>query len=128
METWAHGVDVSDALGRPVVVSDRLRNVCHLGVGARAYSFWQNGATDPGDPVRVALTAPSGETWSWGPEDAADAVTGSALDFALLVTQRRHRADTALQVRGSTAEAWLGVAQAFAGPSGGGRQPLGTRA
>nr|BFE60259.1 TIGR03084 family metal-binding protein [Dactylosporangium thailandense] len=124
METWAHGQDVADALDLPPVVTDRLRSVCHIGIGARAYSFWQNAVTDPGDPIRVEVTGPSGQLWTWGPRDAADRVTGTALDLALLVTHRRHRSDTSLTVTGETAEAWLAIAQAFAGPSGGGRQPL----
>jgi uncharacterized protein (TIGR03084 family) len=75
--------------------------------------------------VRVELNAPDGELWTWGPEEAADRVAGLALDFCLLVTQRRHRADTALEATGAVAQEWLGIAQAFAGPPGGGREPLG---
>jgi uncharacterized protein (TIGR03084 family) len=73
-------------------------------------------------PIRVELRAPSGDTWTWGPEDAPDRVTGAALDFCLLVTQRRHRDDVTLEVRGDAAAEWLRIAQAFAGPPGGGRQ------
>ena len=124
METWAHGVDICDALGLPVIVSDRLRSVCHISIGARAYSFFVNGAHDPGDPIRCELTSPSGELWSWGPEDAANRVTGAALDLALVVTQRRHLEDTQLVVTGPTAAAWMAIAQSFAGVSGGGRKPL----
>ncbi len=51
------------------------------------------------------------------------AVRGDALDFCLVVTQRRHPADTALVVEGPAAEEWMGIAQAFAGPPGPGRQP-----
>ena len=54
---------------------------------------------------------------------AADSVTGSALDFCLVVTQRRHLADTDLVVRGPLAEEWMSIAQAFAGPPGEGRAP-----
>ena len=50
---------------------------------------------------------PSGELWTWGPEDAAQTVTGSAYDFCLLVTQRVHRADTDLVAVGADAEQWL---------------------
>ena len=53
--------------------------------------------------------------------DAADRVSGPALDFCLLVTQRRHRADLALVPTGHAADDWLDIAQAFAGPPGGGR-------
>ncbi len=57
------------------------------------------------------------------PKDAAQHVTGPALDFCLLVTQRRHRDDLALVAEGADADGWLDIAQAFAGPPGEGRKP-----
>ncbi|OEV05086.1 hypothetical protein AN216_04520 [Streptomyces oceani] len=66
-------------------------------------------------------------SWAYGPSDARQRVTGPALDFCLLATQRTHRADTALRADGAEAERWLGLVQAFAGPSGAGRQPRGVR-
>lgn len=122
METWAHGQDVVDALGAEPVVTDRLRHVCELGVRARPFSFLVNRRQDPGGPVHVDLATP-GTRWRWGPEDAADRISGHAFDFALLVTRRRHRADTDLVVEGPTARAWMEIAQAFAGPPGPGRAP-----
>jgi uncharacterized protein (TIGR03084 family) len=59
--------------------------------------------------------------WTWGPDDALQRVTGPAVDFCLLVTQRRHRDDLALVAEGVDADAWLDIAQAFAGPPGEGR-------
>jgi hypothetical protein len=50
-------------------------------------------------------------------------VTGTALDFCLVVTQRWHRADTGLVASGPAAEGWIAIAQAFAGPPGPGRTP-----
>ncbi|MGN6605618.1 MAG: TIGR03084 family metal-binding protein [Jatrophihabitans sp.] len=123
METWAHSLDVHDALGVAPELSDRIRNIAHLGVRTRDFAFTVRGETVPGEPFRVELTAPSGEVWTWGPEDAAQRVTGSALDFCLLVTQRRHRADLALHATGEQADRWLDIAQAFAGPPGTGREP-----
>lgn len=117
METWAHGVDIRDALGVPLEPSGRLRHVCHIGYGARGYSFAVHGVTDPGDPVRLEVEAPDGTQWAWGPEDADDRVTGPALDVALVLAQRRHRSRTAVQVSGPAAELWLSIAQAFAGPA-----------
>jgi uncharacterized protein (TIGR03084 family) len=70
--------------------------------------------------VHVALTAPDGTWWTWG-DDAADAVRGDALDFCLVVTQRRHLDDTDLSVTGPVARQWIAIAQAFAGPAGAGR-------
>lgn len=123
METWAHALDVHDALGRRPDVTDRIRHVAHLGVRTRDYAFANNGLEPPAGEFRVALTAPSGEAWTWGPEDAAQSVTGSAYDFCQLVTQRVHRDDTDLATVGADAEKWLTIAQAFAGPAGGGRDP-----
>ncbi|MGD9959999.1 TIGR03084 family metal-binding protein [Nocardioides sp.] len=121
METWAHALDVADALGVRREESDRIRHVVHLGVRTRAFSHVNAGLEKPTDEVRVELTAPSGDQWAYGREDAEQRVTGPALDFALLVTQRRHRDDLALVATGQAAETWLRVAQAFAGPPGGGR-------
>jgi uncharacterized protein (TIGR03084 family) len=121
METWAHGLDVYAALGIDPEVSDRVRHVAHLGVRTRNYSFAANGLDAPAEEFRVRLTAPSGETWSWGPEEAPQSVRGSAYDFCLLVTQRVHRGDTDLQATGPDADRWLDIAQCFAGPPGTGR-------
>ncbi|GAB2927424.1 TIGR03084 family metal-binding protein [Rhodococcus aerolatus] len=123
METWAHGRDVADALGVAVPVTDRVRHVCHLGVRTRGFAHVVHGLDVPEGDVRVELTGPSGDTWTWGAADAADRVTGPAEDFALLVTQRRHRDDLALTATGAGAQRWLGIAQAFAGAPGPGREP-----
>ena len=93
METWAHGQDVADTLGVRREPTARLRHVAHIGIGARAYSYVVNGREVPTTPIRVELAAPDGGTWTWGPEDASDRVAGPALDFCLVVTQRRHLAD-----------------------------------
>jgi uncharacterized protein (TIGR03084 family) len=94
----------------------------HLGVRARRNSYAANGAEMPEGEVRVEVRAPSGETWAWN-ESEVDRVTGSALDFCLVVTQRRHLADTDLVVEGPLATGWMEIAQAFAGPPGAGRAP-----
>jgi uncharacterized protein (TIGR03084 family) len=123
METWAHGLDVYAALGIEPVVTDAVRHVCHLGIRTRDWAFRTHGLAVPAEEFRVDLVGPGGDVWSWGPEDARQTVTGSAYDFARLVTQRIHRADTALEAVGEDADRWLDVAQAFAGPPGAGRQP-----
>lgn len=123
METWAHGQDVRDALGAPCSVSDRLRHLCHLGTAARTYTYLVHGVEDPGTPVRVVAHAPDGSRWVFGPPEAAEEITGSALGLALVFTQRRHPADTDVVAHGATAAQWLAIAQAFAGPAGPGREP-----
>jgi uncharacterized protein (TIGR03084 family) len=123
METWAHGQDVADALGVVRLAGDRLRHVAHLGVRTRDFAFLLRDRTPPAEQFRVELSAPSGELWAWGPPDAAQSIAGPALDFCLLVTQRRHRADLALVAVGADADEWLDIAQAFAGAPGTGRTP-----
>lgn len=123
METWAHGQDVADALGRTRPPSGGLRHVCFLGYRSIPNSYRSRRLEVPEDPVRVVLEGTDGDQWTFGPPDAANQVRGSALDFCLVVTQRRHRDDTDLLCEGPVATQWLGIAQAFAGPPGPGRQP-----
>lgn len=125
METWAHSLDVHEALGAEPERTDRIRHVAHLAVRTRNYSFVTNGLEKPAEEFRIELTAPSGETWTYGPEDAAQRVTGPAYDLCLLATQRVHRSDTALVATGADADRWLDVIQCFAGPPGGGREAKG---
>ncbi len=122
METWAHGQDIADAVGVHRIPTDRLRHVAHIGIRALPYSFAVNDQPVPTEPIRVELAGPHGDLWHWGPDDATDRVSGTALDFCLVVTQRRHRDDTGLTVSGSTANAWIAIAQAFAGAAGPGRK------
>ncbi|MFE6285718.1 TIGR03084 family metal-binding protein [Streptomyces sp. NPDC057877] len=128
METWAHGLDIADALGVAPAPTDRLRHIARLGFRTRDFAHTVHGLPAPADPFRVELTSPSGEPWTYGPEDAPQRVTGPALDFCLLVTQRAHRADLALRAEGPDADRWLDIAQAFAGPPGEGRAPKGAGA
>jgi uncharacterized protein (TIGR03084 family) len=126
METWAHGQDIADALGVRREPTARLRHVAHIGVRTRDFAYLVRDLTPPTEEFRVELMGPGNELWTWGPEDAAQRVTGPALEFCLLVSQRVHRADTALVAVGADAEAWLEIAQAFAGPPGKGRE-IGSR-
>ncbi len=121
METWAHGQDVADALGVVRTPTARLRHIAHLGVRTRNYAYLVHGRTAPAEEFRVELTAPDGSRWTWGPADAAQRISGSALDFCQLVTQRRHLDDLDLAVVGDDAAEWVSLAQAFAGPPGVGR-------
>ena len=118
MEVWAHGTDVCDTVGAPREPTHRLRHVAQLGYITRAWTYINRGQPAPEADVSVELTAPAGDIWTWGDADAAgdNAVRGPALDFCLVVTQRRHVADTGLEVTGEHATDWLSKAQAFAGP------------
>jgi len=123
METWSHGQDVADGLGVARQSTDRVRHVAFLGVRTRGHSFAIRGRSAPEAPVFVGLALPSGAGWMDGDPAAADRVTGPAVDFGLVVTQRRHVADTDLVIEGPVATEWMRIAQAFAGPPGSGRRP-----
>jgi uncharacterized protein (TIGR03084 family) len=123
MEHWSHGLDVFDAAGATPVDTDRLRHIAHLGYISRDYAYRAHGLAAPSTPLRVVLEAPSGDEWTWGPEDAPDRISGSAGDFCRVVTQRIHPSDTALRAEGDAAREFLSIAQAFAGPPGEGRAP-----
>ena len=115
MECWAHGHDVAEAVGVQRLPSVWLKHVAHIGVGARAFSLLINQLPEDSQSIRVELTAPGGELWTWGDETSDQRVLGDALDFCLVVTQRRALSESQLTVVGDSATTWMRIAQAFAG-------------
>jgi uncharacterized protein (TIGR03084 family) len=126
METWAHGVDIVESLGLTREPTERLRHVAQLGFITRRWSYSVRGETEPPGTVRLALESPRGDEWRWGPDDADDSIEGSAEEFCLVVTQRRHPSDTSL-VAGELGAHWLQRAQAFAGAPSEGPRPRSRR-
>lgn len=116
MEVWAHGHEIADILGVDRSPSDRLENIALIGVRTFGWTFANRGLPIPPMPPRVTLTSPAGATWQWHAESKVGQVTGSALEFAQVVTQVRNIADTQLAVVGETARHWMAIAQCFAGP------------
>ncbi|TCL01508.1 uncharacterized protein (TIGR03084 family) [Shimia isoporae] len=115
METWAHGFEVFDVLGRSRSETDRIKNIVVLGVNTFGWSHQVHSLPVPEKMPRLSLTAPSGEVWTFG-EDTENTITGPAVDFAAVVTQTRAIADTNLTVEGTAAQIWMNNAQCFAGP------------
>jgi uncharacterized protein (TIGR03084 family) len=115
MEVWAHGQDIYDLFAVRRRNTDRIRNICEIGVRTYGWTFDNRGLARPGPPPAVTLTGPSAAEWRWN-DGAQGQVEGSAEDFALVVTQRRHLDDTTLRYSGFNAHAWLLTAQCFAGP------------
>jgi uncharacterized protein (TIGR03084 family) len=114
METWAHGHEIFDRLGAVREETDRIRNIVVLGVNTYAFAFRLRGEDPPGPMPQVVLTAPSGAEWVHG-EPGNGRVVGSAVAFAEVVTQTRAFADVDLRAEGPAAEAWMAIAQCFAG-------------
>jgi uncharacterized protein (TIGR03084 family) len=123
MELFGHGQDIADARRVCRIPTRRIAHVARFGVRTRDFSYVSRGLTPPAEPFRVELVGPAGQLWAWGPEDASQVVSGPALDFCLLITQRRHRVDLAIAARGEEAAEWLDIAQAYVGPPGQGRAP-----
>jgi uncharacterized protein (TIGR03084 family) len=123
MELFGHGQDVADALGVRPVRTDRIGHLAGFAVRVRDFGYEARNLTPPAEEFRFELTAPSGKLWAFGPEDATQRINGSAEDFCLLVTRRRHRYDLDVRAKGTLADQWLDIAQAYRGPAGDGRRP-----
>ena len=117
METWAHGQDVLDSVGRSVEPTDRLSHIARLGFITRGWSYLNRKLEQPDVDVCVRLDAPSGGVWEFGDVDAPESISGPALDFCQVVAQRRHVDATSLTVEGEAARDWMLKAQIFAGPA-----------
>ncbi len=116
METWAHGQEVFDVLGRERSEQDRIKNIVVLGLNTFGWTYAVRKLDVPEAVPHLRLQAPSGETWVWNEAEAANRVEGTAVDFCRVVTQVRNLADTELLVDGDVAKEWMGMAQCFAGP------------
>jgi uncharacterized protein (TIGR03084 family) len=116
METWAHGQDVWDIVGRQRPQTPRLKHIAHLGATTFKWTFVNRKLDLPAFTPCVELVAPDGSVWTWNEGATEHWVRGSAQDFCLLVTQRRHLDDTAIEYGSAGVKAWLLLAQCFAGP------------
>jgi uncharacterized protein (TIGR03084 family) len=116
MECWAHGLDCFAAVDERPVDTDRLVHVAWLGWRSLPYAFAVNGERPPvpTDRLRLELRAPSGVTWSFGPEGAPARVRGDAGVWCRVVTHRwRDPSPPPLEAKGALAERAVAVAQAF---------------
>jgi uncharacterized protein (TIGR03084 family) len=132
METWAHGQEIYDVLGRCRVNADRIRNIAHLGVSTFGWTFAVREQPVPEPKPYVALVGPSGDSWAWGEPSDNEYIKGAAEEFCQVVCQTRNIADTNLQVVGPVANRWMSIAQCFAGtpedpPQPGSRVPVSNR-
>ena len=123
METWAHGQDVADALGLLRLPTPRLRHVAHIGVRTRDFAYLVRDRTPPSRAVPGRADRPDGSIWIWG-DDGRRGAVGDRPGAGLLPA--RHPAPaprrSGLVAAGADADEWLDIAQAFAGPPGGGRE------
>jgi uncharacterized protein (TIGR03084 family) len=79
MEHWAHGLDIRAALGVASDDTERLEHIGWMCYSTLSYAFQVAGVEAPsGRTLRVDVTGPSRQLWSYGDRDATDTITGPA--------------------------------------------------
>ena len=111
-EHWAHALDITEALDIDLPDTDRLRHIAWL--GHRTIPYGCEVAGIEAHPVRAELDAPSGDTWRFGPDDAASTIAGSAGVWCRVGAQRIRPEASGLRTSGPHADAMLGVLRNFA--------------
>jgi uncharacterized protein (TIGR03084 family) len=101
-------------LGAESVDTGRLGHIAWLATRALPYAYTVAGREPPSEPVRVELTLPAGATWSTGPEDAPNRITGAAGEYCRVFVQRLRPSDAVtLRAEGAAAADVLSVARAY---------------
>jgi uncharacterized protein (TIGR03084 family) len=109
-ECWIHTHDVAAGLGVPLPTPVRIHHIARLAWRTLPYAFAQAGRMPPG-PVTFELTAPSGETWTYG-DGNGTVVRGSALELCEVAGQRATA--TTLTAEGPDADDVLRLVRTFA--------------
>jgi uncharacterized protein (TIGR03084 family) len=124
METWAHGLDIKDAMAdkiRPVEEGEddpladtpRLRHVAWLAHRMLPYAFRQAGEAFPESGIRVELMGPRYARWVYGPPEAPDVIKGVASEWCRVAVHRLDVAYTGLKAIGDGAETALRIVRAY---------------
>jgi len=116
MEIWSHAQAIYDVFGVVRKNEDRIKNIVVLGVNTYGWTFKNRGVTPPEPTPYIVLCAPSGDKWTFNSPSDSNIISGSATEFCQVVTQVRNIRDTQLNVRDNNAQAWMEIAQCFAGP------------
>jgi len=111
-EHWAHALDIATPLGVPYPDTARLRHVAWLAMRTLPYAFTLTGQQAPS--VRSELTAPGGELWRFGPDDAPAVISGPAGAFCRVAAQRLPPGESGLTTQGPGAAEALQLARTYA--------------
>lgn len=113
-EHWIHTLDITEPLGIDDPDTDAIESLAWLAVKTIPYAFARAGRDDP-PPVRAELTAPSGATWTFGPEDAPCKIEGPATVFVRVAARRIPAAEaTELRATGPRADEVLELVRTYA--------------
>lgn len=111
-EHWAHGLDVTEPLRIAFEDTARLAHVAWLAHRSLPYAFALAGR--PTAQVRCVLDGPTGERWTFGPEDAPSTVEGPAGDFCRVAAQRLAPGRSRLVTAGPHGAEALAVVRTYA--------------
>lgn len=111
-EHWAHAYDITAPLGIAYPDTARIRHIAWLGHRTLPYAFAAEGLE--GGPVYCTLTAPNGETWTYGDPAAPSTITGPAADFCRVGARRLAPGDSALTATGPHGAQALAVLRNYA--------------
>jgi uncharacterized protein (TIGR03084 family) len=113
-ETWIHTGDVADGLGITLAPDERLKHIARLAWRTLPYAFARGGRELSG-PVAFELTGPSGQPWTFVPnETPLTTIKGSGADLCLVAARRKEPGDTDLIGDGPDAEAVLELVRTYA--------------
>lgn len=123
METWAHGLDVKDAMDGlltfdeeeddPIADTSRIRHIAWLGHRMLPYAFSEAGEDFPKGGIRLELMGPRYARWVYGPEDAEDVIKGIAGEWCRIAVHRLDYGATSLKAEGENAEIALQVVRTY---------------
>jgi uncharacterized protein (TIGR03084 family) len=95
-ETWIHSGDIADGVGISLRPNEGLRNIARLAWRTLPYAFSAAGRSMQG-PVAFDLRGPSGEIWSFLPDEPAlTTISGPAIDLCEVAARRKDASATAL--------------------------------
>jgi uncharacterized protein (TIGR03084 family) len=113
-EHWIHGLDIADPLGITYPDGERLWHIARLAHRTLPFAFARAGDGEAPE-VRLELTSPSNEVWTFGPEDAPCLIRGPAGELCRVAARRLRREDAgSLEAKGPGAEKVLDLIRTYA--------------
>ncbi len=123
METWAHGLDIKDAMEGlltfaeeeedPTADTSRIRHVAWLAHRMLPFAFAAAGEDFPESGIRLELMGPRYARWVYGPEDAADVIKGVAGEWCRIAVRRMDSSNSSLKTEGDSAETAIKVVRTY---------------